>query len=187
MQANGALFELQTKIYFGRSLTAATSLGLLAMLYCVPAFAAEGTWAFEPVSLGQDANRHIVYSEGNKEVFSIGCSKFIGFTALYPGPVPKTRSGTITVRTGRTAITMKDALQIEDGTARITVLLDKTSVAPANRLFWMLESGLPLTVSAAGGRYTLPAPALADITSRFNQACTVNIQPNRSDSKRSAR
>lgn len=158
------------------SLAIAAAIGGLICMFALPTLAADGTWKFEEVSSSDDAHRHIVFLQGNKELFAVGCSKYVGFTALYPGHSRRAGKVPMTIATPKATMRLHGELASDAAkVSRVTVLLDEVSPRPANQLLWMIDSGLPLTVSAGNGRYVLPGAKLPDLIPRWNTACDVSV------------
>jgi len=164
-------------------------LSVLAAASCLAmpaALAADGTWKFDTDN--QD-HPHLVYSENNETIFSLGCGHAFVVRAVYPGAPKKDEAkATITIANAKTR--MKLAGEIEDGFTdefppnsthivqwdlgfkrRDPALYGKRWRKLEYRLFDFLDSGHPLTVSAEGRSYVLPAVNAADWKQRFKKIC----------------
>lgn len=152
--------------YFRSTLKTAAATAVLA-LALISALKADGAWKF----LDQD-NEHVQYVDGDRTIFWLGCSKYTGFSAVYPDQSRKGGQAKVQLANGKTALNFTGTLQPDDnGTVDITVILDDVSVKPVDQVVALLGAGLPITVSAAKGSYALPAPTIEDFKKRFGEAC----------------
>jgi hypothetical protein len=119
----------------------------------------------------QDSRGHdeLSYSENGKVTFYMGCGHAFEIHARYPGTPAKSGDATITISNKKTSIALKGEFE-EPGEESATQfgqsdlgyrrqdpkLYGKTWKAEAARLYDLLGSGQPLTISAGKDHYQLP-------------------------------
>jgi hypothetical protein len=160
--------------------------GVLAVVVLVsawPAFAADGAWKFVV-----DERDHpvLTYSESGKEIFYVGCGRAFGVHANYPGAQRRKGAAALTIASAKTRMRLKGEIDEreagETGPAQFTQwdlgyrrqdpnLFEKPWHALKNRLFNLLDSGRPLTISAERGKYVLPPVDAPNWKARFNEIC----------------
>lgn len=131
------------------------------------AAATERSWTFR-----EDQNQHLVYTDGGKAIFSLGCAKYIGFTVF--SPHERRKRGTLRVRLSNqnTSFVFAGALvPSDDGHVDTVVVLDKTTYKPVERVMSLLTSGLPIEVSTPSSHYHIAAPNIGHLKQRFLSAC----------------
>jgi hypothetical protein len=150
--------------------------GLAAIGVSVAAHA--GSWKY-----GQDPRGHdeLTYNEDGKIIFYMGCGHAFGLHARYPGKPAKNGKASITIANARTNITFKgefeepdedmatEFVQFDLGYRRQDLALyGKRWKAEAARLYDLLGSGQPLTISAGKDHYPLPPVDAANWREPFN-------------------
>ena len=165
---------------------------LLAILVAVPglglfaASAAAGTskdtwwgaWKFEIDRQDQPFLNY--YDTRGKTVFRIGCGAHFDMRAVYPGaPKQDDTKASITIANGKTQ--MDFAGVVDTGTEYDpphTTMFDQPDLGYAredpeleNRVFDLLDSGQPLTISAEGKSYMLPPVNVPRWRARFQKIC----------------
>jgi hypothetical protein len=128
---------------------------------------AGGSWTFQ-----ENQNQHLVYTDGGKAIFSLGCAKYIGFTVF--SPHEKRKRGTVRVRlwNENASFVFAGALvPSEDGHVDTVAVLDKVTYKPVERVMSMLTSGLPIEVSTPSSHYHIAAPNIEHLKQRFLSAC----------------
>jgi hypothetical protein len=164
-------------------------LGVLAVISCLglpSALAADGAWKFQIDERDHPALR---YLDGNgKTVLMVGCGHAFAIHAVYPGePKKEGDIATITIGNGRTRMGLPGVinndfdelppnttqfLQWDLGYSRQSPTLYETKWHQLeNRLFDLLDSGKPLTISADGKSYELPAVDAPRWRRRFQKIC----------------
>ncbi len=161
-------------------------LGLLAAMALVsvcPAFAADGAWKFVV-----DERDHpvLTYSENGKEIFFVGCGRAFGLHANYPGAQDRRGAAVLTAAAAKTRMRLKGEVDEPEagktGPARFTQwdlgyrrqdpnLYEKPWHALKDRLFKLLDSSRPLTISAEGRKYVLPPVDAPNWAARFKKIC----------------
>ena len=156
----------------------AAALAAILCLACSQAFAAEGAWKFE-----RDNRDHpmLTYTESGKAVFLIGCGRAFGLHARYPGTPKKDGTATITLANSKTRMTFVGEFQ-EPDTDSVTTFLQwdlgysrqdpklfgKDWNRQKRKLLDLLASG-PVTVSAEGHSYRMPAVVLREWRTAFEE------------------
>ena len=149
------------------------------------AIAADGVWQFD---LDDRGHPGLSYVENGKTVFLIGCGRAFGLHAVYSGTNKKVGDkATITI--GNVKSHMDFAGEIDDrwpddppntqhflqwdlGYERQNPeLFGKKWMRLKNRFLDLLDSGQELTISAQGGKYTLPPIKVPRWKTRFKAAC----------------
>ena len=125
-----------------------------------------GEWKY-----GQDPRGHdeLTYHEDGKITFYMGCGHAFGLHARYPGTPSKSGNATIVISNGKTSLTFKgdfeepdDELATQFGQFDLGYrrqdprLYRKKWKAEAAKLYDLLGSGRPLTISAGKDHYQLP-------------------------------
>ena len=173
---------------------------LLAILVAVPvlglfaASAAAGTskdtwrgvWKFEIDRQDQPSLNY--YDTRGETVFRIGCGAHFDMRAVYPGAAKQDDTkASITIANGRTHM---DFAGVVDGGTEYdpphTTMFDQPYLGYArddpelyedkwhaleNRVFDLLDSGQPLTISAEGKSYILPPINVPRWRARFQKIC----------------
>jgi hypothetical protein len=132
-----------------------------------PSATAEGSWTFQ-----EDQNQHLVYADGGKAIFSLGCAKYIGFTVF--SPRERRKRGTLRVRLSNQNASFVFAgalIPSDDGHVDTVVVLDKVTYKPVERVMSILTSGLPIEVSTPSSHYHIAAPTIEHLKRRFLSAC----------------
>lgn len=147
----------------------------------------KGAWKFEIDRQDQPSLGY--YDTRGKTVFRIGCGAHFDMRAVYPGAPPKQddTKGSITIANGQTQ--MDFAGFIDAGTEYDpphTTSFDQPDLGYAredpelyqdkwhaleNRVFDLLDSGQPLTISAEGKSYVLPPVNVPRWRARFQKIC----------------
>ena len=158
-------------------------LAAMALVSAGPAFAADGAWKF---AVDARDNPMLTYSESGKEVFFVGCGRAFGLHAKYPGAQDRRRAAVLTIANAKTRMRFRGEVgkpgADEAGPARFTQwdlgyrrqdpnLYEKPWHALKDRLFKLLDSGQPLTISAEGGKYVLPPVDAPNWKARFKKIC----------------
>jgi len=164
------------------------TLGLVAVIVWLglPAvFAADGTWKFR---LEERGHPELTYTENGKTVFYVGCGRAFGLHAVYPGAAKKVGDkATLTIANAKTRMQFdgeidesgdndppntKHFRQWDLGYERQDPeLFGKKWKRLESRLFDLLDSRQPLTISAEDRSYVLPAVNAPDWKARFKQKC----------------
>jgi hypothetical protein len=151
-----------------------------AMIYVgfSQAFAAEGAWKFE-----RDNRDHpiLTYAESGKTVFLMGCGRAFGLHIRYPATPKKNGKATIMLANSKTRMKFVGEFEEPDETSVTSFLQwDLGYRRQDPRLYgerWnrkkielldLLVSG-PITVSAEGRSYQIPAVAIPDWRAAFEQ------------------
>ena len=145
----------------------------------------KGSWKFEIDRQDQPALSY--YDTSGRRIFGIACGVHFEMNAVYPGAAPKegqppARSRSPTVRrrwtspaTSSTTPKSKCRPICRFSTRRSSALhpeLNKDKWgALENRVFDLLDSGRPLTISAEGKSYVLPAVKVPRRRARFQKIC----------------
>jgi hypothetical protein len=146
----------------------------------------KGSWKFEIDR--QDQPWLGYYDPKGKTVFRIGCGAHFDMRAVYPGTPKKSETkASITIASGKTQ--MDFAGVIDAGTEYDpprTTMFDQPDLgydredpelyedkwhALENRVFDLLDSGQPLTISAEGKSYVLPPVNAPRWRARFQKIC----------------
>jgi hypothetical protein len=153
----------------------------LAAIMCLgfsQAFAAEGAWKFE-----RDNRDHpeLTYTEDGKAVFMIACGRAFGLHARYPATAKKDGKAAITLANSKTKMTFAGEFQEPDENSVTTFLqwdlgyrrqdpklYGKEWNRQKVRLLDLLTAG-PITVSAGGRSYQMPAVVLPDWRAAFEK------------------
>ena len=149
------------------------------------AFASAGAWKFE---IDERGYPELKYSQNDKTVFYVGCGHAFGLHAVYPGgPRKEGAKATIVIASARTRL--KFAGDIESphaddppNTAHFVqwdlgfsrqdpALYGKKWKRLESRFFNLLDSRQPLTISADGRSYVLPAVNVPKWKKRFKEIC----------------
>jgi hypothetical protein len=160
-------------------------LAAVAWLGGPPALAADGAWRF-----GTEDRDHpeLRYTRDDKTVFYVGCGHAFGVHAVYPGaPRKEGAKAAITVATATARMEFKGEIgeahdddppdtthfqQWDLGYRRQDPALYGTAWKKLERRFLdLLGSGQPLTISAEGKSYTLPAVDAPDWKKQFTDRC----------------
>jgi|HubBroStandDraft_4_1064222.scaffolds.fasta_scaffold225607_2 hypothetical protein len=164
-------------------------LGILAVISCLGlsgTVAADGAWKFQ---VDERDHPELSYLDTNgKTVFMVGCGHAFAIHAVYPGaPKKDGEKATITVASAKTHMDFAGEIASadEDDPPNTTHFLqwdlgyrrrdpnlyEKKWHRFESRLFDLLESGQPLTISAEGRNYVLPAVNAARWRQRFQKIC----------------
>ena len=133
-----------------------------------------GTSAFAgwQIPAQPQARAEIVYTDNGSTPFDLMCAHNIVLYLKYPG---KETSGnvTIAISNGKKTISVNGSLEKSDsGTLQFVAAWTGKSTDPADQdaVMALFTSGLPLTFSAEGAQYELPAVDAAT-WSKYNNAC----------------
>jgi len=143
----------------------------------------KGSWKFELDR--QDQPYLSYYDTHGKTVFRIGCGAHFETDAVYPGAPPKQEQtpGSITIANGKTQMDFAGFIyagpeSFPPGTTWFNQadlgypdLSEDKWRALENRLFDLLDSGRPLTISAEGKSYVLPPVNAPRWRARFQKIC----------------
>ena len=161
----------------------------LALVSCFglsAALAADGAWKFQ---LDRQDQPSLSYLDAQgKTVLYIGCGGHFVFDVVYPGATRKDGSKvSIAIANGTTTMTFAgeiDAAQTYAPPGAVTFsqadlgyarsdpdLYEKKWHAFEDKVFAFLDSSHPLTISAEGKSYLLPAIDAADWRARFRKIC----------------
>ena len=164
-------------------------LGVLAAIACLAlssASAADGTWKFDTEDQGHP---RLAYWVNDKTTFSVGCGHAFAIHAVYPGaPKSDEAKATLTIANGKTRMIFDGIIDSHfsnlnppDTTHFVQWDLGFKRQDPElygrrwkrleSRLLELLDSGRPLTVSAEGGSYGLPAVKVRGWKERFKRIC----------------
>ena len=164
-------------------------LGILTVVYCLGwsgAVAADGAWQFQ---IDERDHPELSYLDNNgKTVFMVGCGHAFAIHAVYPGaPKKDGDKATITIASAKTHMDFAGEIASadEDDPPNTTHFLqwdlgyrrqdpnlyEKKWHRLESRFFDLLESGQPLTISAEGRNYVLPAVNAARWRQRFQKMC----------------
>jgi hypothetical protein len=143
----------------------------------------KGSWKFE---MDRQINPMLVYYDtSGRTIFRIYCGVHFETDAVYPGALPKQEHtpASITIANGKTQIDFAGFIdaggepfppdttwfnQAELGHPELNE--DKWG-ALENRVFELLDSGRPLTISAEGKSYVLPPVNAPRWRARFQKIC----------------
>jgi hypothetical protein len=154
------------------------ALAIVSTLGVSQASAAEGAWKFEV-----DNRDHpvLTYIESGKEVFMMGCGRAFGLHVRYPATPKKQGRASVTLANSKTTMIFVGEFEEPDATSATTFLqwdlgyrrqdprlYGKEWKRERDRLLDLLASG-PITVSAKGRNYQLPAAAIAGWKEAFRQ------------------
>ena len=157
----------------------------IAFLYSTLSIAAQSGWKFE---LDEREHPGLQYVANDKSVFTVGCGHAFGIHAVYPGPRRKVGAkATVTLSNTKQQMTLRGEIEetSEDDQAGSTQFVqwdlgyrrqDPALFGPGwkkleDRLFDLLDSGKPLTLSAEGKRYVLPPVDSPQWKARFKEKC----------------
>jgi hypothetical protein len=158
-------------------------LAVTALVSAWPAFAADGVWKFV---IDERDHPILTYSESGKEIFSVGCGRAFGVHANYPGAQRRKGAAVITIAGAKARMRLKGEIDKpeagETGPAQFTQwdlgyrrqdpnLYEKPWHALKDRLFSLIGSGRPLTISAEGRNYVLPPVDAPNWKARFKEIC----------------
>jgi hypothetical protein len=143
----------------------------------------KGSWKFEIDR--QDQPSLSYFNTGSKTVFRISCGAHFELDAVYPGAAPKEEHtpSSITVANGRTQMDFAGFTYAgPDSFPPDTAFFNQANLgdpdlagdkwrAQENRVFDLLDSGRPLTISAEGKSYVLPPVNAPRWRARFQKIC----------------
>ena len=143
----------------------------------------KGSWKFEIDR--QDQPYLSYYDTSSKTVFRIFCGAHFEMDAVYPGMPPKQEHtpGSITIANGKTQMEFVGFIYAgSEFNPRDTTLFNQADLgdpdlsenkwrALENRVFDLLDSGQPLTISAEGKSYVLPPVNVPRWRARFQKIC----------------
>jgi hypothetical protein len=154
------------------------ALAIVSTLGVSQASAAEGAWKFEVDNRDQPV---LTYIESGKEIFMMGCGRAFGLHVRYPATPKKEGRATVTLANSRTRMTFVGEFEEPDATSATTFLpwdlgyrrqdprlYGTTWKRERDRLLDLLASG-PITVSAEGRSYQLPAAGIPGWREAFHQ------------------
>ena len=141
----------------------------------------KGSWKFEIDSHGPWLG---YYDTRGKTVFLIGCGTHFEMLAVYPA-APKQdgrQSASITIANGKTQMDFAGFIDAGSEHTADTTIFDQADLgypeldedkwrALENRVFDVLGSGQPLTISADGKSYVLPPVNVPRWRARFQKIC----------------
>jgi hypothetical protein len=148
--------------------------------------AADGVWKFDTEDQGHP---RLAYLDNSKTIFMVGCGHAFAIHAVYPGAPKKDEDkATITIANGKTRMIFDGIIdshfseqnppntthfvQFDLGFRRQDpALYGKRWQRLKSRLLDLLDSGRPLTVSAEGRSYGLPAVKVRGWKRRFKRIC----------------
>ena len=151
----------------------------------------KGAWKFEIDRQDQPSLNY--YDNRGKTVFRIGCGAHYEMDAVYPGAAPKQddTKASITIANGKTQMDFAGFIFLLDGPGAKgwppnTTMFNQADLgyerddpelyqdkwhALENRVFDLLDSGQPLTISAEGKSYVLPPLNVSRWRARFQKIC----------------
>ncbi|MGY3394171.1 hypothetical protein ACVWW6_006762 [Bradyrhizobium sp. USDA 3311] len=143
----------------------------------------KGAWKFEIDR--QDRPYLGYYDTRGKTVFRIGCGAHFEMDAVYPGEAPKQdhTKASITIANGKTQMDFAgftyagpesfppNTTMFNQPDLGYPELAEDKWRALENRVFNLLDSGQPLTISAEGKSYVLPPVELPRWRPRFQKIC----------------
>jgi hypothetical protein len=144
----------------------------------------KGSWKFEIDRQDQPALSY--YDTIGKRIFGIGCGVHFELNAIYPGAAPKeVTSGSITIANGKTQMDFAGNVFHSPEVSQMPTDLPFFNQAELghpeldgdkwraleNRVFDLLDSGRPLTISAEGKSYVLPPVNVPRWRARFQKIC----------------
>ncbi|MGD0150202.1 MAG: hypothetical protein ABSB77_16620 [Xanthobacteraceae bacterium] len=164
-------------------------LGILAVVSCLGwsgAVAADGAWKFQVDERGHPELSYL--DNNNRTVFMVGCGHAFAVHAVYPGaPKKDGEKATITIASAKTQMDFAGEIDsgFTDGPPNTTHfvqwdlgyrrqdpnLYEKKWHQLESRFFDLLDSKQPLTISAEGQNYVLPAVSAARWRQRFHKIC----------------
>ncbi len=158
-----------------------SSIGLSAPLPAGDVW--KGSWKFEIDRQDQPALSY--YDTRGRRIFGIACGAHFEMNAVYPGAAPKEETpGSITIGNGKAQMDFAGTVFHNPEVEMPTDLpffnqgdlghpeLDRDKWgALENRVFDLLDSGLPLTISAEGKSYVLPPVKAPRWRARFQKIC----------------
>ena len=152
----------------------------------------KGAWKFE-IPAPRDQPWLSYYDTRGKTVFRIGCGVHYEMSAVYPGAAPKQddTKASITIANGKTQMDFAGFIFLLDGLGAKgwppnTTMFNQADLGYArddpelyedkwhaleNRVFDLLDSGQPLTISAEGKSYVLPPLNVPRWRARFQKIC----------------
>jgi len=148
--------------------------------------AADGAWQFQ---VDERGHPELSYLDSNgKTVFMVGCGHAFAIHAVYPGaPKQEGEKATITIASAKTHMNFAGEIASgdEDDPPNTTHFLqwdlgyrrqdpnlyEKKWHRLESRFFDLLDSGQPLTISAEGRNYVLPAVNASRWRQRFQKIC----------------
>jgi hypothetical protein len=146
----------------------------------------KGTWKFDTEDQGHP---RLANWENDKTVVMIGCGHAFAVHAVYPGATMKDdEKATITIANGRTEMKLDGIIESRFAemsppntthfvqwdlgfTRQDRELYGRRWKRQEARLLNFLDSGRPLTVSAEGKSYELPAISIRGWKQRFKKIC----------------
>jgi hypothetical protein len=144
-------------------------------------FGDEGGWKFELDSREQPV---LSFSRNRKEIFLVGCGRAFGVHAIYPGEPRRSGKATIILATSRTKMRFDGEIEegYDDGLVHFVQwdlgidrrrpdAFGKPFLKRKAQLFDLLSQRLPLTITAEGRSYGLPAVNAPEWRIRFEQYC----------------
>jgi hypothetical protein len=143
----------------------------------------KGSWKFELDRQDQPALSY--YDSRGRRIFGIACGAHFEMNAVYPGAAPKEdTTGSITIASGKTQMDFAGNVFHNPEVEMPTDLpfFNQASLghpeldgdkwrALENSVFDFLDSGQPLTISAEGKSYVLPAVKAPRWRARFQKIC----------------
>ena len=142
----------------------------------------KGSWKFEIDRQDQPALSY--YDTRGRRIFGIACAMHFEMNAVYPGAAPKEdTTGSITIANGKTQMDFAgftyagpdsfppDTAFFNQGDLGNRDLPGDKWHALENRVFDLLDSGQPLTISAEGKSYVLPPINVPRWRPRFLKGC----------------
>jgi hypothetical protein len=168
---------------------AARLLAVLAATACFAlpdARAANPAWTFVIDERDQPLLSYL--DDNGKTVFMVGCGRAFAIHAVYPGaPKKDGDKATITIDNKKTHMTFNGEIELDYGDGppgsipfvqwdlgfarQDPGLYGKKWYRLESRLFDFLDSGHPLTISAEGRTYVLPAVNVPRWRQRFQKIC----------------
>jgi hypothetical protein len=161
-------------------------LAATAGLALSSALAADGTWKYDTEDQGHP---RLAHWENDKAVVMIGCGHAFAVHAVYPGaPKPDDAKATITIANGKSEMKLDGIIESRFAemsppntthfvqwdlgfTRQDRELYGRRWKRQEARLLDFLDSGRPLTVSAEGKSYELPAISIHGWKQRFKKIC----------------
>jgi hypothetical protein len=147
-------------------------------IFLFPAMGAEGSWKYPEED---DFHALAVFSDGETHIFRYVCSKYIGFEVKFPNQTSVDHDAQIRLSTTNNNLVLSGDLSDEDDgynpshTLMFSASLNGEGDKPdlVKKLFSMIESGMPITVSGGNSSYVLPGFNLPKkwLESRFNKVC----------------
>ena len=162
------------------------ALIVMSCLGAPAAFAAGGAWTFEIDKQDQPSLNY--QDTKGKTVFRVGCGGHFNMWMVYPGVAKKDgEKATITIANKKTSMDFAGAIDsgYDDAPPNATIfeqpdlgyarddpeLYQAKWHALEKQFFDLLDSGEPLTISAEGHDYVLPAIKIPRWRQRFNKIC----------------